>query len=311
MISVFTFYRKRPSRHPQLALAGLFVLCLLLAFPTQLWAHPLGNFTVNRYSRLELATKEVHLLYIIDMAEIPTHQERTEMDGNGDGQISQQEQDQYLAAQVTAVQSNAHLTLNGAPVTWTAEASQLEFHDGQANLPILRLTVHYSAPLPAAAADIQAAYQDDNFIDRIGWSEVIVRANTNATLLKSTAPDKDLSNELRNYPTDLLQQPADVHAASFTFAPHASAQQNTTVGDAAGSTVNETANSSLALRKAASPFADRMAMPTLGPLAVLLALLAAFGYGAAHALTPVTAKPLWAPTWWGRVAPYATPSFWA
>ena len=88
---------------------------------------------------------------------------------------------------------------------------------------------------------------------------------------------------MRTYPSNLLQQPADVNRASFTF--------NVGVGNsskvsAAGSTVQTSANSSVALRKAAGPFADRMAIPTLGPLTFLLALLAAFGYGAAHALTP-------------------------
>src|SRR5262245_37891029 len=108
MAFVSMIYRKHPSRIAHFALAGLVAFCLLLEFPANLWAHPLGNFTVNRYSRLELDAKQVHLVYIIDMAEIPTHQERTQMDTNGDNQISQAEQDQYLAEQVVALQKNAH-----------------------------------------------------------------------------------------------------------------------------------------------------------------------------------------------------------
>lgn len=280
------------SRLPHLVLAGLVAICLCLEFPASLWAHPLGNFTVNRYSRLEIGEKQVHLVYIIDMAEIPTHQERAQMDTNGDQQVSQAEQDQYLAAQVAALQNNAHLTIDGAAVVWAKETSHLEFHDGQANLPIMRLEARYVAPLHTAAAPLQAAYQDDNFPDRIGWREVVVRAEPGVTLLNSTAPDKDQSNELRNYPSDLLQQPADVYQANFSFQLQASAGQQTATSATASKALPASENSSLALRQAAGPFADRIAIPTLGPLAIVLALLAAFGYGAAHALTPGHGKTI-------------------
>ncbi|MFN8488752.1 MAG: hypothetical protein U0350_14215 [Caldilineaceae bacterium] len=290
----FTFprYRKFLRRLPHVVLASMVAFCLCLEFPLSLWAHPLGNFTVNRYSRLEIGAQQVHLVYIIDMAEIPTHQERAQMDKNGDQQISQVEQDQYLAAQVAALQRNAHLTIDGAPVAWTVETSHLAFHDGQANLPIMRLEARYAAPLHSAAAARQAAYQDDNFPDRIGWREVVVRAESGVALLNSTAPDKDQSNELRNYPSDLLQQPADIYQANFTFQLQADAGQKVSTSAAASKAMVAGENSSLALRQAAGPFADRIAIPTLGPLAILLALLAAFGYGAAHALTPGHGKTI-------------------
>lgn len=280
------------SRLPHLVLAGLVAICLCLEFPASLWAHPLGNFTVNRYSRLEIGEKQVRLIYIIDMAEIPTHQERAQMDTNGDQQISQAEQDQYLTAQVASLQNNAHLTIDGAAVVWAKETSHLEFHDGQANLPIMRLEARYVAPLHSVTASRQAAYQDDNFPDRIGWREVVVRAEPGVTLLNSTAPDKDQSNELRNYPSDLLQQPADVYQANFSFQLQASAGQQTATSATASKALPASETSSLALRQAAGPFADRIAIPTLGPLAIILALLAAFGYGAAHALTPGHGKTI-------------------
>ena len=39
-------------------------------------AHPLGNFTVNQYTRLDLAETDVSVRYVLDMAEIPTFQRR-------------------------------------------------------------------------------------------------------------------------------------------------------------------------------------------------------------------------------------------
>ncbi len=35
-------------------------------------AHPLGNFTINHYSRIELSPERLRVRYVLDMAEIPT-----------------------------------------------------------------------------------------------------------------------------------------------------------------------------------------------------------------------------------------------
>ena len=36
------------------------------------FAHPMGNFSVNHYARLEATARGVQLTYAIDLAEIPT-----------------------------------------------------------------------------------------------------------------------------------------------------------------------------------------------------------------------------------------------
>src|SRR5690349_18147782 len=51
-------------------------------------AHPLGNFTVNRYSGLALSPGRIQVTYVVDMAEIPTFQEMPSIDTNGDGTAS-------------------------------------------------------------------------------------------------------------------------------------------------------------------------------------------------------------------------------
>ena len=38
-------------------------------------AHPLGNFTVNRYSGIHVSPHELRVDYVVDLAEIPTFQE--------------------------------------------------------------------------------------------------------------------------------------------------------------------------------------------------------------------------------------------
>jgi hypothetical protein len=67
------------------------------AEPEPAAAHPLGNFTVNRYSRLELYSDAVRVRYVLDMAEIPAFQEIEAIDANGDGEPDGSESEVYLA----------------------------------------------------------------------------------------------------------------------------------------------------------------------------------------------------------------------
>ena len=48
-------------------------------------AHPLGNFTANRYAGIVLRPEEVAVHYVLDLAEIPAFQEETAIDTDGDG----------------------------------------------------------------------------------------------------------------------------------------------------------------------------------------------------------------------------------
>ncbi|MEZ4583542.1 MAG: hypothetical protein R3A10_18225 [Caldilineaceae bacterium] len=47
-----------------------------MLLPVVALAHPLGNFSVNRYAKLDVGRSHVDVLYIVDMAEIPTLQAR-------------------------------------------------------------------------------------------------------------------------------------------------------------------------------------------------------------------------------------------
>src|SRR2546429_9563099 len=66
-----------------------------LAFPVAALAHPLGNFTINRYSRIEPSGDRVYVLYVLDMAEIPTFQAQATVRTEGTGAYAQ-----HLAAPI-------------------------------------------------------------------------------------------------------------------------------------------------------------------------------------------------------------------
>ena len=48
-------------------------------------AHPLGNFTINHFARLEVGTERISIHYVVDMAEIPTFQTLQAADTDADG----------------------------------------------------------------------------------------------------------------------------------------------------------------------------------------------------------------------------------
>src|SRR5512139_3140058 len=115
-------------------LGGLIAVSLILSQAHPAYAHPLGNFTVNRYSRLELSQGQVLIYYVVDMAEIPTFQEKARIDADHDGALSSDEQAHYLASQVAVLQGNLHLSSNGTLLKLERVDQALEFPPGQGGL---------------------------------------------------------------------------------------------------------------------------------------------------------------------------------
>ncbi len=78
-----------------LAAAAAAVVPLAGSRPGTAEAHPLGNFTVNRYARIELGPNTISVRYVVDMAEIPAFQEGDALDTDGDGDIGEAERAAY------------------------------------------------------------------------------------------------------------------------------------------------------------------------------------------------------------------------
>ena len=47
---------------------------LFFAFATSLAAHPMGNFSVSHYARIEVSGAGAQIRYVLDLAEIPSFQ---------------------------------------------------------------------------------------------------------------------------------------------------------------------------------------------------------------------------------------------
>ena len=271
-------------------LAPFLVLLALLATAGVAAAHPLGNFTISRYSAVTLGAETADVLYIVDMAEIPTFQARQAMDSDADGTISAAEEAAYLAAEVPALAANLRLTAGGVALPLTPVAHTLTFPPGQGDLPTLRLEVQLSAALPAGGAALDIAYEDGNFADRLGWREIVINAGSGA-LLSASVPAADVSHQLRDYPADLLQAPLAVSRATARFAPAGAALDTgaTTADPATAAAANSAV---VATRFGQDKFADLLQRTLDTPAALAAALLVAVGLGAAHALTPGHGKTI-------------------
>jgi nickel/cobalt transporter (NicO) family protein len=269
-------------------LMAVSVSVLPLAAPPAASAHPLGNFTINHFSRLTVGADAVHVLQVVDMAEIPALAERQRMDLDADDVVSDSEADAYLAEAVPALTAALELTVNGTPVALRQERPpRLTFPAGQAGLATLRLEIDLVTDLPDSAfADgtLDATFRDLADGDRLGWREIVVVAGAGARTEGSSVPDTSVSDALLAYPADGLDDPIDVREASFRAAPDAGATGAQRSSAAAGPSE----------AVAGDPIVGLLDAGAGGPVAALLAVLVSLGLGAAHAASPGHGKTLMA-----------------
>ena len=173
-------------------------------------AHPLGNFTVNRYARVEVSAGAVRVYYVLDEAEIPTFQEGTGVNTDPGRSASSRAAD---------LVSHLRMAIDGVTVPLATGPPRLVLLPGQAGLKTLHLTILFSTSLPSGKGPFSLDFSDTNQPDHIGWREIIVVARGDATIRTSTAPAADISRELTAYPGNLIQSPLDLRHVTATFDP--------------------------------------------------------------------------------------------
>lgn len=192
----------------------LLLVGLLALIPVVALAHPMGDFAISRYSRLELNADSVDLFYVVDKAEVPTFQSESEIDTDGDGTFSAAEGEAYLSTIQQGLIDNLALTVDGTVADWTLTDAAISFPDGDGGLKTTRIEL-FLTTAAAVNDDTALSYVDSNFEERIGWKEVVIQANDGVAVTASTAPTEDLSNELRDYPEEML---LDNSSAEFNVA---------------------------------------------------------------------------------------------
>jgi nickel/cobalt exporter len=235
-------------------LAFLTVALAAFVLPVTASAHPLGNFTVNRFSRIEVAGPRIYVRYVLDLAEIPTFQA---------GRI-----DARLYARRIA--RGAHLTVNGRRVRLIPIETVLAHPRGAGGLRTTRLETILRGPALGGQSNVE--YRDTNYRDRIGWKEIVV----------GLAPST--SHELRAYPQDLLSSPLTVTSVRTRLVPETVPGTRPHVTKGAGLQAPD--------RVADSRFAALVGRDRLGFWVIVASLGAALFWGMAHALSPGHGKTI-------------------
>jgi ABC-type nickel/cobalt efflux system permease component RcnA len=234
-------------------------------------AHPLGNFTINHFSRLNIRSNSISVKYVIDMAEIPTFQELQKFEGPAASQAL----DSYLLRVTRDFPENLVLTVDGARVPLNVVSRSLALNDGAGGMKTMRLECVLEGFTNSSSAPHRLEFQDNNFADRIGWRE-IVSSPQGVAVFDSTAFADSISNELRNYPNDLLAAPLDERQAQLSFTSGAVPANARPLQNRSGHTV--------------APKRDRLAelisVPRLTLQMALFGLLFAAFLGAVHAMSP-------------------------
>ncbi len=258
-------------------LVVLAALVATLSFVAAADAHPLGNFTINRYSRVEPSGNRLYVLYVLDMAEIPTFQSKPDVDAKGDTA--------YGTALAASLAEHVEATIGGRPVALRPVQHVLAFPPGQAGLRTTRLEVLLSSPPLTHGGAL--VYRDHNYTGRIGWKEIVVQTSSGAHVTGSSAPTSSISHELLSYPKNLLQSPLDVTEAHAALTPG--------TGDGSPPTLipRSVLDQRVGVRAVSDGgFAGLITKDHLSVGVILISLAIALFWGAAHALSPGHGKSI-------------------
>ena len=239
----------------RLVLLAVGVAAASLTLPGLAGAHPLGNFTINRFSRIEVSGPRLYVRYVLDLAEIPTFQA---------GRIDARKY-------ATRIARNAHLAVDGRRAALIPVRTALAHPRGAGGLRTTRLEVVLAGPL--LQGRVSVAYHDNNYRDRIGWKEIVIGKTTPSS-----------SRELRAYPKNLLQSPLDTTSVAAKLRPTGGAEVVPPLSRGASLQAPD--------RIADAGFASLVGRSHLSALVILASIAAALFWGAAHALSPGHGKTI-------------------
>ncbi|MGY4980143.1 nickel transporter [Streptomyces sp. 900105755] len=243
-------------------------------------AHPLGNFTVNKYDGLVAAPGQLRVDHVEDLAEIPATQAKPDLKRLGTAKWAEQ--------RCTTAADGSRLSVDGRTTPLTVRTSHAELRPGQAGLNTLRVECRFTAPLPRGAA-AGLTFHSAGADTGPGWREITARGDR-MTLTKTDVPKTSVSHELTSYPKDLLSSPADTTTAAVQVRPG---------GPALAQERQDTPGAEILPRgidRWTQALTDLVARNHLTVGFAVLALFVSIGLGAMHALAPGHGKTLMAAT---------------
>ena len=241
------------------------------------FAHPMGNFSVNHYARIEPAPGRLRIRYVMDLAEIPTF-ELFQQWGEG-ANPKRKALDQ---AQIWA--KGLDVRIDGKPARLHTRQADIVLSEGAGNMRVSRIKIDFTVESGGG----NLSYEDRNYQGRSGWKEIVLPGG------------QDRSAELTAYPQDpMVAPPQDLRAtyrwtalpASPGPAPaiHTKAPALPPVTPAAPS-IAAPAVSGTVVR---GDYLSQLLHKTeIGWSLTLIGMVVAFGLGAIHAMSPGHGKTI-------------------
>ncbi|MDR3703439.1 MAG: hypothetical protein P4L56_27570 [Candidatus Sulfopaludibacter sp.] len=255
-----------------------------------LWAHPMGNFSVSHYSRIEVTGTGANIRYVLDLAEIPTFEllQQWKLDAGS----SQDALDRAAAVQARKWSRNLKIMADGRPQKPELEHAAAALDKGAGGMSILRVT----ADLRVACAPGKLTYEDGNFPDRAGWKEIVVAAGDGAELEAASPAGADCSKELKAYPQDpLAAPPQDLKGSAVwrgTAAPLVSEAAPVPAAPAPSTAVTQPGQTGAGMVVKGDFLSRLLHQGDIGWGMMLAGMVVAFGLGAIHALSPGHGKTI-------------------
>jgi nickel/cobalt exporter len=261
------------------------------------YAHPMGNFSVSHYSRIEVQEHGASIRYVLDLAEIPTFELLQQW--KNDANTSAAELDRHATEQAREWVRNLKIAVGGRQVPATLEHATVVLDKGAGGMPIARVT----ADLRVDTQPGSLSYEDGNYPERAGWKEIVIVNGADAVIAEASPTGSDRSQALTAYPQDpLLAPPQDVKASvKWTAATMLTAK----VADGSPANATDTAGAAPATSAAIQPGQSAPGMVVRGDYLsrllhqgeigwgmMLAGMFVAFGLGAVHALSPGHGKTI-------------------
>src|SRR5215469_4758693 len=143
-------------------IASTISLPVFLSMSFAAYAHPMGNFSINHYSKIISAPHTIEVDYIIDMAEIPTFQQMQEsaaVPRVGDPSLLP-----FLRHESEILRDGIALRFDGKRLALQTVSRQVIFPPGAAGLPTMKMRFVYTATVHELRdSPTLIRYRDDNY----------------------------------------------------------------------------------------------------------------------------------------------------
>ena len=278
---------------------ALWLAMAVAASATGLLAHPMGNFSVNHYARIEPSAHGVEILYVLDLAEIPTFELLQKW--NLTGESPHEKIERQAAAQAHQWVQNLAISANGRSVVPQLRSTEVTMADGAGGMRVMRVNMR----LRLAVAGGRLDYEDRNYAGRAGWKEIVIAGGDGAAIETTTARDLDRSRALTAYPQDpTVAPPQDVRASlEWTVAAAQARPKKIVTAPARAAIVapaNPPAPTAPVPAQASAPgtvvrgdfLSQSLNKREISWGMVLIGLAVAFSLGAIHAMSPGHGKTI-------------------